>query len=176
MHQAHPRRLTIDQLLRRERRRLSRLAPRDAHARMRTGARMIDVRTREQIDRDGRVPTALEISLNVLEWRLDPDSADRHPAAPGLEQTVIVLCDEGYCSSLAAGRLQDLGFHAATDVVGGFRAWRRLGLPVAADAVHDTRSRLNWPGAPSPHSRVVSRAAHEDVSARSFEDARPRRS
>ena len=130
MHQVHPGRWSIDQLIEHERRRLSRLTAGEACARMRTGARMIDVRTREQIDGDGHVPAALEISLNVLEWRLDPDSAARHPAAPLLEQTVIVLCDEGYCSSLAAGRLQDLGFHAATDVVGGFRAWKRMGLPV----------------------------------------------
>lgn len=90
------------------------------------GAHLIDVRTREQIERDGRLPGALELSLNVLEWRMDPDSSSRHPDAPPLDGVVIVICYEGFCSSLAAARLQAIGFHAATDVIGGFLAWRLL--------------------------------------------------
>jgi rhodanese-related sulfurtransferase len=125
-------RLTADQLLERARGRLSRLEPVEAQTRSGAGARIVDVRTAEQIARDGHVPKALEISLNVLEWRLDPDSPSRHPSAPGLEEVVIVLCNEGYCSSLAAARLQTLGFRSATDVIGGFRAWQRQGMPVAA--------------------------------------------
>lgn len=124
-------RKTIDQVLDEARRRLSRLDPRDAHTRMEAGARLIDVRTAEQISSGGRVPGALEISLNVLEWRLDPDSSCRHAQAPHPDEVVILMCAEGFCSSLAASRLQDLGFRGATDVIGGFRAWRERGLPIA---------------------------------------------
>jgi rhodanese-related sulfurtransferase len=123
-------RLTVDQLLDRARGGLSRLEPWEAHARSAAGARIVDVRTAEQIARDGHVQDALEISLNVLEWRLDPESPSRHFSAPGLEEVVIVMCNEGYCSSLAAARLQALGFRSATDVAGGFRAWQRQGMPV----------------------------------------------
>jgi len=67
---------------------------------------------------------------NVLEWRLAPDSDHRHPQAPSVEQQVILVCDTGYASSLAAASLQELGFARATDLDGGFQAWRRAGLPV----------------------------------------------
>jgi rhodanese-related sulfurtransferase len=66
----------------------------------------------------------------VLEWRLDPESGHSHPDAPGLEDPVIVMCDAGYASSLAAATLQQLGFAHATDLVGGYQAWRAAGLPV----------------------------------------------
>ena len=77
------------------------------------------------------MPGALVLSRNVLEWRLDPDCAHRHPDAPGTGERVIVMCNEGYQSSLAAATLQDLGFDRATDLIGGFQAWRAAGLPVA---------------------------------------------
>lgn len=96
---------------------------------MAAGAALIDVRTAEQRVAGGRIPGALKISLNVLEWRFDPDSASRHPRAPHLATAVIVLCEEGYSSSLAAHRLQALGFAQATDVVGGFVEWVAAGLP-----------------------------------------------
>ena len=67
---------------------------------------------------------------NVLEWRLDPDSDARDPRAPGLDEHVILMCNEGYQSSLAAATLQQLGFARATDLDGGFQAWRAAGLPV----------------------------------------------
>jgi rhodanese-related sulfurtransferase len=70
------------------------------------------------------------ISRNVLEWRLDPASEHRHPQAPGLDDQVIVVCDSGYASSLVAATLQELGFSRATDLDGGFQAWRDAGLPV----------------------------------------------
>jgi hypothetical protein len=70
------------------------------------------------------------IASNVLKWRLDPDSQHRHPQAPGLGDRVILLCDEGYQSSLAAATLQQLGFACGTDVDGGFQAWREAGLPL----------------------------------------------
>lgn len=110
---------------------LVRVSAAEAHVRMRRGATLVDVRTTEQIAADGAVPGALQIGLNVLEWRMDPDSASRHRDAPQPEDDVIVLCAQGYSSSLAAARLQELGFSRATDVIGGFAAWRAAGLPVA---------------------------------------------
>jgi rhodanese-related sulfurtransferase len=119
-------RRSVDDLLRDSRRRLSRVEPEDVARQLAAGAHLIDVRTSDQIARDGQIPRAFEVSLNVLEWRLDPDSASCHPQAPPLDAVVIVICDEGFCSSLAAARLQAIGFDAATDVIGGFQAWRQM--------------------------------------------------
>lgn len=127
-------RRNVDDLLRESRRGLSRVTPYEAARQLSVGAHLIDVRTRDQIARGGRIPGALEVSLNVLEWRLDPDSPSRHPEAPPLDAVVIVVCHEGFCSSLAAARLQAIGFHAATDVIGGFQAWRQSGGHFIADS------------------------------------------
>lgn len=126
-------RTSISRMLAEARSRLTRLAPEDAHAAQREGALLIDVRTVEQRSQGGDVPGSVPISLNHLEWRLDPDEPGRLPYAGDLDRLVIVLCEEGYCSSLAAIRLQDLGYRRATDVAGGFVAWRRSGLPVGLD-------------------------------------------
>jgi rhodanese-related sulfurtransferase len=123
-------RTTIDQLLADARRRLQRLDPAAALDAIRSGATLIDIRTDAQIAQDGAIPGALEISRNVLEWRLDPDSAYRDRRAPQLDDLVIVACNEGYQSSLVAATLQQLGFARATDLDGGFQAWRAAGLPV----------------------------------------------
>lgn len=123
-------RTTIDDLLADARSGLERLDPGAALAAVRRGATLIDIRSDTQIARDGVVPGALVIGRNVLEWRLDPASADREPRAPGLDEHVIVMCHEGYQSSLVAATLQDLGFARATDLEGGFRAWRAANLPV----------------------------------------------
>jgi rhodanese-related sulfurtransferase len=123
-------RRSIDELLVAARRRLHRLGPGDAHAAQAGGARLIDIRSGDQIAADGTIPGALVIARNVLEWRLDPDSAHRHPAAPDLGEAVIVVCNEGYQSSLVAATLHDMGFALATDLDGGFQAWREAGLPV----------------------------------------------
>jgi rhodanese-related sulfurtransferase len=123
-------RTTIDELLAAARSRLCRLHPAEALEAMRLGAALIDIRGDSQIARDGSVPGALVIARNVLEWRLDPGSQYRHPQAPELDDRVMVLCDQGYQSSLAAATLQRLGFALATDVAGGFQAWREAGLPV----------------------------------------------
>lgn len=101
---------------------------------MQRGATVIDIRSESQIAEDGMVPGALVISRNALEWRLDPASAHRHPRAPGLGEHVILMCDAGYQSSLAAVTLQQLGFGRATDLVGGFQAWRTAGLPTVPPA------------------------------------------
>ena len=122
-------RRTIDDLLADARAGLQRIGPGEAAGAVREGAALIDIRADAQIARDGVVPGALVIGRNVLEWRLDPASAHRHPQAPGLADRVILMCDEGYQSSLAAATLQQLGFARATDLDGGFQAWRAAGLP-----------------------------------------------
>jgi rhodanese-related sulfurtransferase len=122
--------LSLDALLARARAGLTRLDPHAAAAATQDGAVLIDVRADSQIARDGTIPGALVIARNVLEWRLAPDSDHRHPRAPGVDEHVIVLCNEGYASSLAAAGLQELGFARATDLDGGFQAWRQAGLPV----------------------------------------------
>ena len=123
-------RMTINELLETARSGLDRLTPAQARQAMRSGAALIDIRSDRQVARDGTIAGALVIARNVLEWRLDPASGHRHPQAPGLTDHVILLCDEGYQSSLAAATLQQLGFARATDVDGGFQAWRQAGLPV----------------------------------------------
>ena len=123
-------RTTIDDLLAAARARLTRMTPEAAASAADNGATLIDIRADSQIARDGTIPGALVIPRNVLEWRLDPASGHRHPAAPGLEDEVIVICHEGYQSSLAAATLQELGFAHATDLDGGFQAWSEAGLPV----------------------------------------------
>jgi rhodanese-related sulfurtransferase len=109
-------RITIDELLAAARSGLCRLPPVQALQAMRSGAALIDIRSDTQIARDGTIAGALVIGRNVLEWRLDPASQHRHPQAPRLADHIILLCDEGYQSSLAAATPQQLGFTHATDV------------------------------------------------------------
>src|SRR3954447_17192889 len=98
---------------------------------MRSGqAVVVDIREEERRERDGRVPGAVEIDRNVLEWRCAPDSQWRDERVSGADQVVIVMCNEGYQSSLAAANLQRLGLQRATDIDGGFQAWIAAGLPV----------------------------------------------
>ncbi len=123
-------RTTIDQLLDDARHRLERLDPMSTLDAVRAGATLIDIRSESQIAEDGVVPGALVIPRNVLEWRLDPASAHRHANAPHLNDHVILMCNEGYQSSLTAATLQHLGFARATDLTGGFQAWRDAGLPI----------------------------------------------
>jgi rhodanese-related sulfurtransferase len=124
-------RTTIDDLLAAARGRLKRLTAKDAQAAQVDGAVLIDIRSDRQVGADGTIPGALRIDRNVLEWRLDPTSPHRHPDAPSPEEQVIVVCDAGYQSSLVAATLQDLGLARATELDGGFQAWRAAGLPVA---------------------------------------------
>ena len=95
------------------------------------GALLVDIRSEVQRARDGVVPGSHHFPRNVLEWRLDPDSGACDPAVADLDAHVIVMCDEGYQSSLAAANLRRLGFEGATDLAGGFQAWRAAGLPVS---------------------------------------------
>jgi rhodanese-related sulfurtransferase len=124
---ARPR--SIDEVLADARSRLIRVTPREAAARVTAGAVLVDIRPAAQRAVEGEVPGALIVERNVLEWRFDPRSDARLPVATGYDIDVLVLCSEGYTSSLAADALRDLGLHRATDVVGGFRAWTAAGLP-----------------------------------------------
>jgi rhodanese-related sulfurtransferase len=119
----------IDDILAAARARLHRLDPHAVHAAMRRGAILVDIRPVAQRAEFGEIPAAVIIERNVLEWRLDPRSDARLSFADSYDLEVIVTCQEGYTSSLAAASLQDLGLHRATDLAGGFAAWRAAGLP-----------------------------------------------
>lgn len=114
---------TIDQLLEEARARLRRVEPADLDAEAAAGALIVDIRPVEQRHRDGELPGAIVIDRNVLEWRLDPASPYRIPEATDHDRRVVVVCNQGYGSSLAAATLQDLGLVKATDLAGGFQAW-----------------------------------------------------
>jgi len=121
---------TIDELLEAARTRLDRVDAVRAASLVAEGARLVDTRPQWQRDAEGTLPGALVIERNHLEWRLDPTSDARIPEATDHDVTWIVVCSEGYSSSLAAASLQDLGLRHATDLDGGFRAWKAAGLPV----------------------------------------------
>ncbi len=125
---------TIDHVLEVARTRLERIGPSQAAVELAEGALLVDIRPSEQRRREGEVAGALVIERNVLEWRLDPASPARIPEATGYDLRVIVMCSEGYTSSLAAASLQDLGLQRATDLDGGFLAWKAAGLPVLQTA------------------------------------------
>jgi rhodanese-related sulfurtransferase len=127
-------RQTIDDLLVTARARLHRLSPTEAAAH--PSAILVDIRSDTQRTADGTIPHAIHHPRNVLEWRVDPASTHADPRlSEDPSATLVIICDEGYQSSLAAATLQDLGFPNATDLAGGFQAWRAAGLPVepAAD-------------------------------------------
>ncbi|HSE08140.1 MAG TPA: rhodanese-like domain-containing protein [Nocardioidaceae bacterium] len=116
----------VERLLAAAREGLDRVSPADLDAEVAAGALVVDIRPVEQRTRDGELPGALQIDRNVLEWRLDPTSPYRIPeTAPG--RRIVLVCNEGYQSSLAARTLRDLGLTRATDLVGGFQAWVRNG-------------------------------------------------
>ncbi len=116
----------IEMLLAQARSGLDRVEPEQLDDEVANGAIVVDVRPVEQRERDGDLPGAVVIDRNVLEWRLDPSSTHRLPVADSLDARVVVVCNEGYSSSLAAKTLQDLGLERATDLVGGFQAWRTM--------------------------------------------------
>lgn len=126
-------RRTVDQVLAAARARLARVSPRQAHREAAAGALLVDIRPQAQRAAEGEIPGAMIVERNVLEWRFDPACAARLPQA-AYDLRIIVLCSEGYTSSLAAVALQDLGISRATDLAGGFRAWQQDGLPVLPPA------------------------------------------
>jgi rhodanese-related sulfurtransferase len=122
--------MTIDELLERARRRLVRVDAAQAAGELEQGALMVDIRPLEQRTESGEIPGAVVINRNVLEWRLDPASPWRIPQVADPSARIIVVCAEGFSSSLAAATLQELGLVNATDLIGGFNSWREAGLPV----------------------------------------------
>lgn len=120
---------TIDTILDEARSRLRRLPPHEARSAWQRGALLIDIRPEAQRRREGEISGALLLERNVLEWRLDPTSPDRIPEVASHTQELILVCQEGYASSLAAASLQDLGLVNATDLDGGIAAWAAAGLP-----------------------------------------------
>jgi rhodanese-related sulfurtransferase len=119
----------VDELLAQARARLARLQPQEVAEARGRGALLVDIRPEAQRAREGGIPGALVIERNVLEWRLDPTSEWRIPEADSHDREVVIVCSEGYTSSLAAAALQDLGVVRATDLIGGFHAWAAAGLP-----------------------------------------------
>lgn len=123
----------IDELLERVREDLDRVEARPAYEAAQAGeVLLVDIRYAALRDRDGLIPGALVIERNELEWRLDPQGSHRAPEATGHDLRVVIFCNEGYASSLAAASLRQLGLHRATDLVGGFQAWKTAGLPVTS--------------------------------------------
>jgi rhodanese-related sulfurtransferase len=113
----------ISRVLEESRRGLERVEPHELEAVVAAGALVVDIRPVEQRVRDGELPGAVVVDRNVLEWRLDPTSPDRLPFADDPDRRVVIVCNEGYSSSLAAHTLQRLGLRNATDLCGGFQAW-----------------------------------------------------
>jgi len=128
-------RLTVNDLVAASRARITRLDPRAARSAAEDGAILIDTRCAEQRRETGVIPGSIHVPLSVLFWRLDPASGFEDPRLADPERQVILVCAHGYSSSLAAATLQDLGFRRATDIDGGFEAWRAAGLPI--DVVTD---------------------------------------
>jgi len=120
---------SIDELMAEARSGLTRLRPEAAFAALTDSAVLVDIRPLEQRIVEGEVPGAIIIGRNVLEWRLDPRSEARIPALARADAQIIVMCSEGYASTLAAATLRRIGVHEATDLDGGFQAWKAAGLP-----------------------------------------------
>ena len=114
---------SIDDILTHARDRLDRVAPEDLKREPLNGAVIIDTRPIEQRARDGELPGAIVIDRNVLEWRLDPSCDHRIPDVTGHDTRTVIVCNEGYSSSLAAALLHDIGLDRATDLIGGYQAW-----------------------------------------------------
>jgi rhodanese-related sulfurtransferase len=123
-------RRTIHDLLDTARSRIDRVLPSDAATEVDGGALLVDIRSERDRHRDGVVPGAMFHPRSVLEWRMDPASGYNDAAVGGLDRRVILMCHEGYQSSLAAANLREIGFARVADLVGGFQAWREAGLPV----------------------------------------------
>jgi rhodanese-related sulfurtransferase len=125
-------RQTIDQLVARAQARLDRLEPAAALAAQRAGATVIDLRCTDDRREHGTIPGSVPIPLSVVFWRLDPSSGYDDPRLSDPTRQFVLVCNDGYSSSIAAATLRDLGFERATDLAGGFNAWVAAGLPVEA--------------------------------------------
>ncbi len=150
MHQTLHERRTIDAVLADARSQLDRWRPVEAWAAMQTSeALIIDIRTPTDRVRDGVIPGSLHLPRTVLEWRVDPTSSRAHPAVGGYERRLVIVCNEGYSSSLAAVALHQIGFTFATDIVDGIRGWQAAGLPLVSP-VPLTEGLRDGDGPPEP--------------------------
>jgi rhodanese-related sulfurtransferase len=120
----------VDEILARARSRISRYTPAEAAAA--DDLLLVDLRPRDSRERDGIIPGSVHVPRSVLEWRCDPDSGAANPIVADRSLPLVLVCEHGYSSSLAAASLADLGFERPGDLEGGFDAWRNAGLPVAA--------------------------------------------
>lgn len=135
MTDARARRRSIDELLAEARALLDRVEPASLAVEVDAGAIIVDIRPVEQRTRDGELPAAIVIDRNVLEWRLDPVCPHHIIQVDSYDTRIVIVCNEGYQSSLAAAALRQLGLHRATDLIGGFQAWMTFR---AGRAVDDT--------------------------------------
>jgi rhodanese-related sulfurtransferase len=122
----------IDDVLAASRDGVRRLTPAEVLEAAARGALVVDTRTDAQRERQGELPGAIVIDRTVLEWRLDPTGDHRIPEATGYDLEVVVVCRQGFSSSLAAASLRAVGLHRATDLIGGVEGWLAAGLPVSA--------------------------------------------
>ena len=136
----------IDALLEDARRGIDRVQPADLASEMAAGALVVDTRPVDQRQRDGDLPGALIIDRNVLEWRLDPTCPHHIAEADSTNVRVVIVCNEGYSSSLAAATLRQLGLKHATDLVGGFQAWKQF-FGQAGDPEASIKPEASQPGA-----------------------------
>lgn len=144
---------TIAEVLAEARTRIRRLDPEETRQAIAGGALLVDIRPAWQRLEHGSFPGALVIERNHLEWRLDPSSEARIPEAVDHEVEVVVACQEGYTSSLAAAALVEIGLHKSADLAGGFVAWRAAGLPTepGPDSIYAQPGTNATAGRPSPH-------------------------
>ena len=122
---------SLDGLLTESAARITRLTPAEASSAAADDGVIIDIRSQDARERDGVIPGSLHIPRTVLEWRIAVDSPWRNPHLGDIDEHLILICDHGYSSILAASNLVELGFHRAGDVIGGFEAWKDQNLPVA---------------------------------------------
>jgi rhodanese-related sulfurtransferase len=120
---------TVEELLAEAAAEIDRLTPAEAHEAAQNGDLLIDIRPVEQRRRDGFVPGATIVDRNVLEWRLDPEGEHRDPALAHRDRRIVLICDEGYQSVLAAATLRRFGLKSC-DVIGGVQGWMATGLPL----------------------------------------------
>jgi rhodanese-related sulfurtransferase len=120
---------TVEEMLAEAQAEIDRLSPAEASKAAQNGALLIDIRPVEQRERDGLVPGATIVDRNVLEWRLDPDGEHRNPDLARRDRRIVLICDQGYQSSLAAATLRRFGLDSC-DVIGGVQDWMAAGLPL----------------------------------------------
>jgi rhodanese-related sulfurtransferase len=142
--------VSVEELLAAARARIERLEPAEAAAAAEGGALILDLRTHDARKRAGIVPGSLHVPRSVLEWRLDPESPYTNPHVGGRERRLILLCDHGFSSSLAAATLVELGYERVGDIVGGFEAWIAAGLPVSRPTYRPAVGEPAGMGPPEP--------------------------